>query len=173
MAAAMATATSMADMMDDSTTTTMTSEDMSMVFFTGFTTPLFSTGWTPTTQGAYAGTCIFLVALCVIHRVLQAVKSAVFPMAGHGSGSGRALPGDGDSDIEKSAPARVRAEWNGHPFSVATETCRAVVEVITGGIGYLLMLAVMTMNVGYFLSVLGGIFLGTFVAGRFSTYDSH
>jgi hypothetical protein len=29
------------------------------------------------------------------------------------------------------------------------------------------MLAVMTMNVGYFLSVLGGMFLGAFVAGRF------
>jgi hypothetical protein len=28
------------------------------------------------------------------------------------------------------------------------------------------MIAVMTMNVGYFLSVLGGHFLGTFIAGR-------
>jgi solute carrier family 31 (copper transporter), member 1 len=35
------------------------------------------------------------------------------------------------------------------------------------------MIAVMTMNVGYFLSVLGGIFLGAFVAGRFGTADSH
>lgn len=35
------------------------------------------------------------------------------------------------------------------------------------------MLAVMTMNVGYFLSVLGGIFLGAFVAGRFQAVDDH
>lgn len=35
------------------------------------------------------------------------------------------------------------------------------------------MLAVMTMNVGYFLSVLGGIFLGSFVAGRFKANDNH
>ncbi len=28
------------------------------------------------------------------------------------------------------------------------------------------MLAVMTMNTGYFLSVLGGIFLGTFLLGN-------
>lgn len=31
----------------------------------------------------------------------------------------------------------------------------------------------MTMNVGYFLSVLGGIFLGSFVAGRFQANDNH
>lgn len=30
------------------------------------------------------------------------------------------------------------------------------------------MLAVMSLNVGYFMSVLGGTFLGSLVAGRFS-----
>lgn len=68
---------------------------------------------------------------------------------------------------------QVRSQWNSHPFRVATETTRALFEVVIGGIGYLLMLAVMTMNVGYFLSVLGGIFLGAFVAGRFSASDIH
>ena len=29
------------------------------------------------------------------------------------------------------------------------------------------MIAVMTMNVGYFMSVLGGVFLGSLVCGRF------
>jgi hypothetical protein len=31
------------------------------------------------------------------------------------------------------------------------------------------MLAVMTMNVGYFMSVLGGVFLGSFVLGGWNT----
>jgi hypothetical protein len=35
------------------------------------------------------------------------------------------------------------------------------------------MIAVMTMNIGYFLSVLGGIFLGAFVAGRVGTSAYH
>ena len=30
------------------------------------------------------------------------------------------------------------------------------------------MLAVMTMNVGYFMSVLGGIYLGSVIVGRYS-----
>jgi len=35
------------------------------------------------------------------------------------------------------------------------------------------MLAVMTMNVGYFLSVLAGIFVGSLLVGRFITTTDH
>ena len=35
------------------------------------------------------------------------------------------------------------------------------------------MLAVMTMNVGYFFSVLGGIFLGELVVGRYGQVEEH
>ena len=35
------------------------------------------------------------------------------------------------------------------------------------------MLAVMSLNVGYFMSVLGGTFLGSLVAGRFAAPASH
>lgn len=36
------------------------------------------------------------------------------------------------------------------------------------------MLAVMTMNVGYFMSVLGGSFLGELFAGRYAQhFDDH
>jgi copper transporter 1 len=30
------------------------------------------------------------------------------------------------------------------------------------------MLAVMTMNVGYFISVLGGVFIGSLIVGRYT-----
>jgi hypothetical protein len=35
------------------------------------------------------------------------------------------------------------------------------------------MLAVMTMNVGYFMSVLGGTFLGSLLVGRYSEVYHH
>jgi hypothetical protein len=35
------------------------------------------------------------------------------------------------------------------------------------------MLAVMTFNVGYFLSVLGGIFLGEIAVGRYTQMEEH
>lgn len=35
------------------------------------------------------------------------------------------------------------------------------------------MLAVMTMNLGYFLSVLGGVFLGSLLVGRYAVNFEH
>lgn len=35
------------------------------------------------------------------------------------------------------------------------------------------MLAVMTMNVGYFLSVLAGVFVGSLAVGRYSSVGEH
>lgn len=35
------------------------------------------------------------------------------------------------------------------------------------------MLAVMTMNIGYFLSILGGTFVGSLAVGRFSVAAAH
>lgn len=45
---------------------------MSMVFTTVHNTPLYSKAWTPTSTGAYAGTCIFLIILAILSRLLQA-----------------------------------------------------------------------------------------------------
>ncbi|KAI1456373.1 Ctr copper transporter [Annulohypoxylon moriforme] len=176
----MASSTSGMDMDSSSMSMMMTSADMAMVFFQSVTTPLYSSAWTPQGQGSYAGTCIFLIVLALVHRILIAGRSIVFsstpviPRSRKGISSDShsdEYPGS-NSDLE-SMGARFRSQWSSHPFKVATETARALLEVIIGGIGYLLMLAVMTMNVGYFLSVLGGIFLGTFVAGRFGGSDDH
>lgn len=47
---------------------------MPMVFTTDHSTPLYSSAWTPNGTGSYAGTCIFLIVLAVISRVLQAYR---------------------------------------------------------------------------------------------------
>lgn len=35
------------------------------------------------------------------------------------------------------------------------------------------MLAVMTMNIGYFMSVLAGVFIGSLAVGRYSSAGEH
>ena len=57
------------------TAETAAMEHMAMAFTTSQSTPLYSTSWTPTTDGAYAGTCIFLVLLGTTLRLLFASKA--------------------------------------------------------------------------------------------------
>ena len=50
---------------------------MHMLFANSQDTPLFASGWTPTSTGSYAGTCIFLIALAIIARALLAFKAVM------------------------------------------------------------------------------------------------
>ena len=46
-----------------------------MTFFTSTATSLYSTAWTPSSTGQYAGTCIFLILLATIFRGLFALRA--------------------------------------------------------------------------------------------------
>lgn len=56
---------------------------------------------------------------------------------------------------------------NVRPWRAGEACWLASMDCVLGGVAYLLMIAVMTMNVGYFMSVLAGIWVGSFVFGRF------
>ncbi|KAI5298311.1 THO complex subunit 2, partial [Ascosphaera pollenicola] len=51
------------------------SMSMAMTFVNAHDTPLFSKSWTPDSTGKYAGTCIFLIILAIINRLLMALKT--------------------------------------------------------------------------------------------------
>jgi solute carrier family 31 (copper transporter), member 1 len=124
-----------------SSSSMMSAQDMAMVFFQSVSTPLISSAWTPSGSGTYAGTCIFLIVLAVSHRVLIALRCILFERSlGNGSQYKVWL---GESDVwQTGGPERtgqvIRSAWNSHPFRVGAETCRGVLEVIIGGVGYLL-----------------------------------
>lgn len=58
------------DMGSGSSSSSSESMHMMSIFQTNINTSLYSTAWTPTTVGAYAGTCIFLVLLALGFRLL-------------------------------------------------------------------------------------------------------
>ncbi|PWY89230.1 hypothetical protein BO70DRAFT_426868 [Aspergillus heteromorphus CBS 117.55] len=173
MASMASTTTSMAMAMPSSTTTTSsmdmssTSMSMTMTFFTSTSTPLYSLSWAPATTGQYAGTCIFLIVLTIILRFLLALKPILETRLWADSSLHHThTHAHIDSPVHTQPVTPVRdirrrwAQWRINPAAG-----RATLELAIAGVGYLLMLAVMTMNVGYFLSVLGGMWLGTFVLG--------
>ncbi|EME49509.1 hypothetical protein DOTSEDRAFT_68319 [Dothistroma septosporum NZE10] len=169
---------------------------MSMVFTTDHSTPLYSSAWTPSGTGAYAGTCIFLVVLGVISRLLLAYRHALeekwhdkavqrryIVVAGENATEREGQLGP---SAEKSDEATLttrgmdetvrvvrtpRGSLQSTPWRFSTDLPRACIFTVQAGVGYLLMLAVMTLNVGYFLSVLAGLFVGELFVGRYTFAD--
>ncbi|KAL3418480.1 low affinity copper transporter [Phlyctema vagabunda] len=154
----MSMASSTSPSMSTSSDTMMGMDSMAMTFFTSSTTPLYSMAWTPSTDGQYAGTCIFLIAFAAVFRALLAVRVHFYRLLAaadaHRNGGKAYEP--------------YREETSTQPQWRAKEAIMlGSIDVVLAGVGYLLMIAVMTMNVGYFLSVLAGIFVGSVVFSRF------
>ncbi|KAK4569648.1 hypothetical protein LTR86_003413 [Recurvomyces mirabilis] len=183
---------------DNSSSMSMT---MEMVFANARNTPLFSKSWAPSSTGGYAGTCIFLIVLAVISRLMvayrarleqswhdKAINRRYIMVAGQQAEPDRERQaiGKGGEKVEEAVltanglDERVkvvksaRRALEGKPWRFTTDLPRASLYTVDAGVKYLLMLAVMTMNVGYFLSVLGGLFLGELAVGRYTaTEDGH
>lgn len=169
----------------DTSSTSGHGSSMAMTFFTATNTPLFSNTWTPSGAGSYAGTCIFLIFLAIVFRALytahvlfnhRGVKSAlkrryvvvegegVEKIAADADSTTGILTTNGVAENVRIVQAPVQ---HFQPFRFSVDLPRAALLTVISGVGYLLMLAVMTFNVGYFLSVLAGTFLGELAFGRY------
>ncbi|KAF7562308.1 hypothetical protein G7046_g1823 [Stylonectria norvegica] len=134
-------------------------EDMAMVFFTSTNTPLWSTAFSPKTTGQYAGTCIFLICFATIFRLLLAFRVNFFKI----------LAADRHRrDRGLLQPDTTNLKDTTRPWRANEAIMLGTMDMVIAGVSYLLMLAVMTMNVGYFTSILGGVFVGSVLCGRYT-----
>ncbi|KAF7558917.1 hypothetical protein G7046_g5238 [Stylonectria norvegica] len=172
--------------MDDMDSPTSSMGIMSVVFQTQKNTPLYSNSWTPSSAGAYAGTCIFLVVLTIIGRGLLAFKTVQearwldqearrryvavagkMPLAEQVAADRDAKQMTlSENGLEETVMVVERRHGAARPWRFSVDPLRACIDTAIVGIGYLLMLAVMTLNVGYFMSVLAGVFVGSLAVGR-------
>jgi hypothetical protein len=136
----------------------MSMSNMSITFYTSTSTPLFSTQWTPSSLGSYAGTCIFLIILAVVFRLLFAAKAwqeaawldAEFArryVAVTGK-LGKAAAMSRDSDMkhmvlsengveEDVVVVRKKGEVR-RPWRLSVDPVRAALDTVIAGVGYLL-----------------------------------
>ncbi|ORY64790.1 Ctr copper transporter family-domain-containing protein [Pseudomassariella vexata] len=155
------------------------SHSMAMTFFQAENTSLFSTAWTPNSTAAYAGTCFFLIFLAFAMRTMMALKP-IFEQSqlqatkksNQNNGAGDIENGNkegrgGSNTKGKGFIVEFRKRWA--TWNLTVNFVRAIYELFLVGIGYLLMLAVMSYNVGYFVSILTGVFLGTLVMGHLAS----
>jgi len=166
----------------------MDASEMVMAFFNSRETPLYSKNWAPSTTGGYAGTCIFLIILTVVYRSLFAVKHILesrwadkawdrryVVVAGKQPVSEQART-DPDlktailtaNGVEESVKIVHRPARGVQPWRFSVDLPRALLVTVMAGIGYLLMLAVMTYNIGYYLSILAGTLIGELAVGRYN-----
>lgn len=166
---------------------------MMSVFQTDPKTPLYSTAWTPKNAAGYAGTIIFLILLAMTFCGLLAFKAKMEarwldaelnrryvvvngkqPMAERASQDSLAKHMVlSENGREEQVMVVAKKTSIARPWRFSVDPIRAVLDTVIAGVGYLLMLAVMTMNVGYFLAVLAGVFLGSLAVGRFATSSEH
>ncbi|RYP15502.1 hypothetical protein DL767_010320 [Monosporascus sp. MG133] len=163
---------------------------MMAIFQNNMGTALYSSAWTPSTGGAYAGTVVFLIALAVILRMLMAAKALAearwldrelrrryVVVAGKQPLSERVSRESlakkmtlTENGVEEDVVVVQKEHTHVRPWRLSVDPLRAVLDTCIAAVGYLLMLAVMTMNVGYFLAVLAGTFLGSLLVGRYNLF---
>ncbi|KAM0707224.1 hypothetical protein Q7P35_006555 [Cladosporium inversicolor] len=149
----------------------MTTATMPMTFFTSITTPLYTTAWTPKTPAQYALTCLFLVLLCIAFRGLLAARGNMPWLLSSLSPTKKDTPEEVSCCAEEdglqktfrgeSATTSNPSRDQDGPSRVWEILLRAALDTALAIFSYLLMLAVMTMNTGYFVSVLIGTFAGS------------
>ncbi|KAH8703993.1 Ctr copper transporter [Talaromyces proteolyticus] len=124
-------------------------------------TLLFSTSWVPITTGQYVGSWFFTFFLAVIWRALVFVQKRLdhYWIRKH---STQYVGNDSLGNIPVAfSHTRSVQDWR-----LSVNLPRAILAYVVQSIAYLLMILVMTMNVGLFFAVTIGFFFGELFFGR-------
>lgn len=135
---------------------------MPMYFNNAKNTPLFSSSWVPNTTGQYAGTCLFLIVLAIISRLLSiyrfkkeeawhaaAINRRYIVVANQDGGPQETLrekvreTGEGgvltargrEEDVKIIA---TKALQRSRPWRLSVDVPRAFIYVVQAGLSYLL-----------------------------------
>lgn len=131
---------------------------MQMEFFNAENTPLYSSGWTPSSTGAYAGTCIFLIVLAILFRSLFAAKHILearwadqaynrrYVVVAAKQPKSEQYQSDADSKtgvltangVEENVKVVHRPTHAVQPWRFSVDLPRSALVVLIAGIGYLL-----------------------------------
>jgi len=157
-ALALAAANGMDMTMDDGMTLANGTMMTTLHFSLGDT--LWFTGWVPQTKGAMAGACIGLFILALVDRWVAAVRAM---MEAHWRTAARIA--EKNDDKNKKSRMRIRAT----PFIFAHDATRGAMQALQSFLGFAFMLAVMTFQAGFIISIALGLGVGEMLFGRYAS----
>ena len=151
-----------------------------------------SVSWQPPTSGQYASACIFLIVLAIVCRVLAVVDTPVWHRAAlrrrgdDGAAAADKLPlaerVAADPHVSQATPTAngvyglawaVTAPLRGPVLWGLVDLPRLALEMTATVVMYPLFVTVITMNVGYIMSVLAGVIVGELVVRRYYHLDRY
>lgn len=174
--------------MDMNPTTTMTMMMTPWLHFSGGDYLIFKT-WIPESKGAIAGACIALVAFCILERWIAALRRQMEVQWGsralalilqkqrnpndvHVDNKPKALSDKIDAIEEglsslPTTPVTARSHPRlVPPFIPLHDITRGIFQAVQSLFSYTLMLAVMTFNASYIISIVLGLAIGEVLFGR-------
>ncbi|KAG8935914.1 hypothetical protein FRC02_005669 [Tulasnella sp. 418] len=151
--------------------------------------------WVPRSKGPIVGACIGLFMLAILERFLAGTRGVMeswwrrkteamlvrkYASSNHCGAevADSSISTEGDS-AEKGVTARISTRPAVAirrvlpPFIPSHDFTRAAMQVVQSAISYTLMLAVMTFNASFIISILVGVFCGELMFGRFATISGH
>lgn len=169
--------------MDMNTTTISTTMTMTpWLHFTGGDYLIFET-WQPESKGAIAGACIGLIVFCILERLIMALRRqmeiqwgsralALILQKQRNSNDVDDRPSDKmDATEEGCSVPTTPVTGRGHlrlvpPFIPMHDITRGIFQAFQALFSYALMLAIMTFNAAYIISIILGLAIGEVLFGR-------
>ncbi|KAI0338671.1 hypothetical protein BDW22DRAFT_1314894, partial [Trametopsis cervina] len=148
---------------------------------------LWFVGWVPQSAGAMVGTCIGLFLLGIVERWIAACSAVMSAHWAHraevlrtnrvnakglptSSSSGKSIPESQSSNSSTSTRAVLRdavTMRSAPPFIASHDILRGVVYAGRSALQFAFMLAIMTFQVGFILSIVVGLGVGEVLFGRY------
>ncbi|KAJ7118335.1 Ctr copper transporter family-domain-containing protein [Mycena epipterygia] len=163
------------DMSMDDGMTLASGTMMSMLHFTRGDTLWFA-GWVPQSAGAMAGACIGLFVLALVDRWVAALRAMMEAQWRAAARRQQVAAGKGcdNADADDDKKTKKKKKFGGvrltaPPFVPAHDVMRGAMHALQAFLGFAFMLAVMTFQAAFIITIALGLGVGEMLFGRYAS----